>query len=194
MTSAVRRTKRERTLAALIEHALDLFEEQGYEQTTVAQIARAAGVTEMTFFRYFPAKENVLLDDPYDPVLTAAIADQPRELPPFIRAVRGIRRAWRALPEPETPVIRRRVRIAARTPALRGAVWRSTGNTERAIVAQLVTDGAAPDTARVAAASVLAALVAGLLSWADDEGGALADAIERALDVIDPATVMEAPS
>lgn len=194
MTSAVRRTKRERTLAALIEHALDLFEEQGYEQTTVAQIARAAGVTEMTFFRYFPAKENVLLDDPYDPVLTAAIADQPRELPPFIRAVRGIRRAWRALPEPETPVIRRRVRIAARTPALRGAVWRSTGNTERAIVAQLVTDGAAPETARVAAASVLAALVAGLLSWADDEGGALADAIERALDVIDPATVMEAPS
>ena len=194
MTSAVRQTKRERTLAALIEHALDLFEEQGYEQTTVAQIARAAGVTEMTFFRYFPAKENVLLDDPYDPVLTAAIADQPRELPPFIRAVRGIRRAWRALPEPETPVIRRRVRIAARTPALRGAVWRSTGNTERAIVAQLVTDGAAPETARVAAASVLAALVAGLLSWADDEGGALADAIERALDVIDPATVMEAPS
>ena len=194
MTSAVRRTKRERTLAALIEHALDLFEEQGYEETTVAQIARAAGVTEMTFFRYFPAKENVLLDDPYDPVLTAAIADQPRELPPFIRAVRGIRRAWRALPEPETPVIRRRVRIAARTPALRGAVWRSTGNTERAIVAQLVTDGAAPETARVAAASVLAALVAGLLSWADDEGGALADAIERALDVIDPATVMEAPS
>lgn len=194
MTSAVRRTKRERTLAALIEHALDLFEEQGYEQTTVAQIARAAGVTEMTFFRYFPAKENVLLDDPYDPELTAAIADQPRELPPFIRAVRGIRRAWRALPEPETPVIRRRVRIAARTPALRGAVWRSTGNTERAIVAQLVTDGAAPETARVAAASVLAALVAGLLSWADDEGGALADAIERALDVIDPATVMEAPS
>ncbi|HEU4757716.1 MAG TPA: TetR family transcriptional regulator [Agromyces sp.] len=194
MTSAVRRTKRERTLAALIEHALDLFEEQGYEQTTVAQIARAAGVTEMTFFRYFPAKENVLLDDPYDPVLTAAIADQPRELPPFIRAVRGIRRAWRALPEPETPVIRRRVRIAARTPALRGAVWRSTGNTERAIVDQLVTDGAAPETARVAAASVLAALVAGLLSWADDEGGALADAIERALDVIDPATVMEAPS
>lgn len=197
MTSAVRHTKRERTLAALIEHALDLFEKQGYEQTTVAQIARAAGVTEMTFFRYFPAKENVLLDDPYDPVLTAAIADQPRDLPPFIRAVRGIRSAWRALPEPETPLIRRRVRIAARTPALRGAVWRSTGNTERAIVAQLVTDGAAPETARVAAASVLAALVAGLLSWADDEGGALADAIERALDVIDvvdPATVSEVAS
>lgn len=196
----VRPTKRERTQSALIEHGLDLFEQQGYEQTTVAQIARAAGVTEMTFFRYFPAKEHLLLDDPYDPVLTAAIAAQPREMPPFMRTVRGIRAAWRALPEPETPVIRRRVRIAARTPALRGAVWRSTGNTERAIVEQLVTDGAASETARVAAASVLAALVAGLLSWADDEDGALADAIERALDVIDvsdraaPAEAPEVPS
>ena len=183
--SPPRPSKRERTLAALVEAGLDLFERQGYEATTVAEIARAAGVSEMTFFRYFPAKEHLLLDDPYDPVLTAAIAEQPRELAPFTRAARGIRAAWRALPEPETPVIRRRVRVAARTPALRGAVWRSTGNTEAAIIEQLVADGAAPEVARVAAASVLAALVAGLLIWADGEHVTLAEAIEQALDVIE---------
>jgi len=181
-------SKRERTLARLLEAGLELFERQGYDATTVAQIARTAGVTEMTFFRYFPAKEHLLLDDPYDPVLTAAIAEQPRELAPFTRAARGIRAAWRALPEPEAPVIRRRVRVAARTPGLRGAVWRSTGNTEQAIIEQLVADGAALDVARVAAASVLAALVAGLFMWADDEHGTLADAIERALDVIEVGT------
>jgi AcrR family transcriptional regulator len=181
-----RTTKRERTFAALIEHGLDLFERQGYDETTVAQIARAAGVTEMTFFRYFRAKEHLLLDDPYDPVLTAAIADQPHDLPPFVRAARGLRAAWRALPEPETPIIRRRVRIVAGTPSLRGAMWRSTGNTERAIVERLVADGAAPEDARIAAASVLAALVAGLYSWADDDGtSTLGAAIERALNVID---------
>lgn len=186
MTTDTRRpAKRERTLAALVEHGLDLFERQGYDETTIAQIATAAGVTEMTFFRYFPAKEHLLLDDPYDPVLTAAIAAEPAALPPFVRAVRGIRSAWRALPEPEAPIIRRRVRIAARTESLRGATWRSTGNTERAIVAQLVADGATPEEARVAAASVLAALVAGLYTWADADGGTLADAIERALDVIE---------
>ncbi|GAA1796977.1 helix-turn-helix domain-containing protein [Agromyces neolithicus] len=178
-------TKRERTQAALLEAGLDLFERQGYEATTVAEIARAAGVTEMTFFRYFAAKEHLLLDDPYDPVLTAAIAQQPRELAPFTRAARGIRAAWRALPEPATPVIRRRVRVAARTPALRGAVWRSTGNTEQAIIEQLVADGATLEVARVAAASVLAALVAGLFTWADGEHLTLADAIEQALDVIE---------
>ncbi|MBT2517792.1 TetR family transcriptional regulator [Streptomyces sp. ISL-90] len=186
--SEARPSKRERTLAALVEAGLELFERQGYEATTVAEIARAAGVTEMTFFRYFPAKEHLVLDDPYDPVIIAAIAGQPRTDPPFLRAARGVRTAWRALPEPEAPIIRRRVRISARTPSLRGAVWRSTGNTERAIVAQLVVDGTSPGDARVAAASVLAALVAGLFTWAEDESASLADAIERALDVIEVAS------
>jgi AcrR family transcriptional regulator len=185
MPTDITLSKRERTLATLLEVGLDLFERQGYEQTTVAEIARAAGVTEMTFFRYFPAKEHLLLDDPYDPELIAAISEQPVTDPPFLRAARGIRAAWRALPEPETPIIRRRVRITALTPSLRWAMWRSTGNTERAIVEQLVADGTSPEVARVAAASVLAALVAGLYSWAEDESGSLADAIEHALDVIE---------
>ena len=173
-------SKRERTLARLLEAGLEAFERQGYDATTVAEIARAAGVTEMTFYRYFPSKESLLLDDPYDPVLVEAVGRQPLELPPFIRAVRGIRAAWQAVPEPDQPAIRRRVRIAARTPSLRGAAWTSTGNTERAIVGQLVADGASDHDARIAAAAVLAALVAGLIAWAEDESTGLAASIARA--------------
>ncbi|MBM7503594.1 TetR family transcriptional regulator [Agromyces aurantiacus] len=186
-------TKRERTLARLLDTGLDLIERQGYDQTTVAQIAAAAGVTEMTFFRYFPTKESLLLDDPYDPMLVEGVARQPRKLPTFTRAVRGIREAWRAVPEPEHPAIRRRVRIAAQTPSLRAATWRSTGNTERALIAQLVEDGATEHDARIAAAAVLAALVAGLFAWADDESTGLGASIERALDVLDVPTAA-APS
>lgn len=40
--------------------ALDLFGERGYERTTVAQIAKRAGLTERTFFRYFADKPGVL--------------------------------------------------------------------------------------------------------------------------------------
>jgi AcrR family transcriptional regulator len=178
-------TRRERTLARLVETGLELFERQGYDETTVAQIARTAGVTEMTFFRYFPAKESLLLDDPYDPLLVAGIGRQPIDLPPFLRAVRGIREAWRSVPEPDQPIIRRRVRIAATTPSLRGATWRSTGNTEQAIIGQLVADGASDHDARIAAGAVLAALVAGLFAWAGDETAGLGASIERALDVID---------
>ena len=49
---------RERTRARLLAAALDLFARQGYERTTVAQIAAAAGVTEMTFYRHFGSKES----------------------------------------------------------------------------------------------------------------------------------------
>src|SRR5579871_2425332 len=40
--------------------ALDLYRERGFEQTTVAQIAERAGLTERTFFRYFADKREVL--------------------------------------------------------------------------------------------------------------------------------------
>ena len=77
------------------------------------------------------------------------------------------------------------MRIAARTPSLRGAMWRSTGNTEAAIVAQLTGDGTPPLEARAAAsAAVLAALVTGS-SRADGEVETLGAAIERALDVVE---------
>jgi AcrR family transcriptional regulator len=185
MTDVLPGSKRARTRQRLVDRGLELIERQGYDATSVAQIAAAAGVTEMTFFRHFATKEQLVLEDPYDPFLATGIGDQPLSLPPLVRAARGIRSAWVALPEPEQPEIRRRVRIAARTPSLRGAMHRSTGNTEAAIVARLVDDGADPLDARVAAAAVLAALVTGLYAWADGEVETLGATIGRALDVVE---------
>jgi len=58
-----RETQRQETKARLQASALDLFHRDGFEATSVAQIAEAAGVTERTFFRYFPTKEAVLFQD-----------------------------------------------------------------------------------------------------------------------------------
>ena len=69
--------RRARTQAALLARALELFEAQGYEQTTAAEIAAAVGVSEMTFFRHFPSKAELLLDDPYDADLIRAVAARP---------------------------------------------------------------------------------------------------------------------
>ena len=44
----------------LVRAALDLFAEQGYDDTTVVQIAERAGLTKSTFFRHFPDKREVL--------------------------------------------------------------------------------------------------------------------------------------
>ena len=78
----LRERKKAKTRAALQEHALRLFREQGYEATTVDEVADAAEVSPSTFFRYFPTKEDVVLYDALDPLLLAALEAQPLDLSP----------------------------------------------------------------------------------------------------------------
>ena len=74
------RNKRE-THAALLDAAERLIAERGYDQTTVRDIAEAAGVTERTFFRYFSAKQELILDEALTDVdgFVALIRTRPHE-------------------------------------------------------------------------------------------------------------------
>ena len=97
--SSLRERKKARTRAALREHALRLFREQGYQATTVEQIAAAAEVSPSTFFRYFPTKEDVVLQDDMDTRMIAALEQQPAGLGP----VAAVRAAVRQVSSPPTP-------------------------------------------------------------------------------------------
>src|ERR1700689_3096237 len=102
----LRERKKARTRASLREHALRLFREQGYQATTVEQIAAAAEVSPSTFFRYFPTKEDVVLQDDMDTRMVEAFARQPLDLSP-IGAVRGaMREAWNSFTACEWEQIR----------------------------------------------------------------------------------------
>jgi AcrR family transcriptional regulator len=177
-------TKAERTRAALVGAALELFAENGYDATTAAMIAERAGVTEMTFFRHFPSKDSVLIDDPYDPLIAEAAIHQPPQLSPVAAAIGAIADGWRAVPPPASAEVRDRLRIVSRTPSLRGAIARNNASTEEAIAGALVTRGAPQTDARIAAAAVMGALSAALLDWAEGDDPDLGTAIDTALRVL----------
>ena len=179
-------SRRERTRNELFERALDLFEVQGYEQTSATEVAAAAGVSEMTFFRHYPSKDRVLMDDPYDAELVAAVAARPLGEAPLARTVNGLRSAWAAVPDPAVDVVRRRARIVANTSTLRSAVARNNQRTEDAVTEQLVAVGCDRLEASVVASAVLAALTSALLWWAAEDQADLSNAIDRALAVLDP--------
>jgi AcrR family transcriptional regulator len=65
--------------------ALALYSERGFEQTTVAEIAERAGLTERTFFRYFADKREVLFEGAgaLQELLVNAVADAPASAPPI---------------------------------------------------------------------------------------------------------------
>lgn len=77
----MRDRKKARTRDSIRTAALDLFEEQGFERTTVDQICRRADVAHRTFFRYYPAKEALLFGWDFGQVVLDAFAVAPAELP-----------------------------------------------------------------------------------------------------------------
>lgn len=118
----LRERKKAKTRAAIQQHALRLFRDQGYSATTVTQIAEAAEISESTFFRYFPTKEHVVLEDEFDDALMTAFDAQPPELTP-IQAMRGaLRTVLGALPAEDRAEIRERADLIFSVPELRAAM------------------------------------------------------------------------
>lgn len=167
--------------------ALDLFTTQGFAETTVEQIAAAAGVSHMTFFRYFPTKESVIVEDPYDPLIADAVRAQPTDLRPLERVRRGVLAAWTGAPIEVDAETRARIALMARHASLRAKAWENTRETERVVAEALVEAGTSPREAAVAAGAVMGAVMAALLDWAtsDDDAG-LGAAIVGALTLLAP--------
>lgn len=175
---------RRSTREALQIAALELFAERGYDATPTAAIAARAGVSEMTLFRHFGTKSAFLVEDPYDPLIAAAVRDRPSHEPPLLATVRGVRDAWQAVPAPGAAEVRLRLRIVAETPPLRAAMTSGSQQTEQAITAALVERGSSAGDAAIAAAAVIAALNTALLDWSRGDDPDISTALAAAFRVL----------
>ena len=100
--------------------ALALYTERGFDNTTVAEIAQRAGVTERTFFRHFADKREVLFAGAgaLQNLLVSTVANAPASLAPIDAAAAGLEAAGAFFQE-YRPAVRQRAAIIAATPELR---------------------------------------------------------------------------
>jgi AcrR family transcriptional regulator len=180
----LRERKKQRTRWAIQEHALRLFAEQGYDATTVEQIAAAAEVSPSTFFRYFPSKEDVVVADEYDPLMVAALESAPAELAPLPALRHAIHTSFAQMSADEVPKILERGRLMMSIPALRARVIENMTATIDVLAEPLARRaGREPDdfAVRTFAGACIGALLVAVFTWMDSDG------TKDFLDVIDEA-------
>jgi AcrR family transcriptional regulator len=163
--------------------ALRLFSEQGYDATTVEQIATAAGVSHMTFFRYFPAKEDVALSDGYDPIIAALLEQTPATWPLARRIRTVLVQGLREVDESERDALLAQSKLIVATPALRARLWSDQIGTQQLILQALSPEPSFAD--RVTVAACLAAATTAVLAWVENDGTPeLPDLMEQAFDAL----------
>ncbi len=168
----LRERKKARTRAAIREHALRLFREKGYEDTTVEQIAEAAEVSPSTFFRYFPTKEDVVLQDDMDLLWLEAVQQQPPELSPIAALRAGGRAAFARMGEGEWAQMRQITELAAAVPAIRARMLAELARTTQ-ILAEAVAERSGRDPGDFAVRALAGAVVGIAMAAWFDEGGDL---------------------
>lgn len=180
----LRERKKAKTRAAIQHEALRLFRLQGYDATTVEQIAEAAEVSPSTVFRYFPAKEDLVLTDDYDPVLVEACRTQPTELGPVEAVRRGMRSVFDAMSDEEVADMRHRAELSLSVPALRASMLDQLTQAVRQLVGVVAARrGSGPDdfAASTLAGAILGVMIAAEFYWVEHPGSDLIELLDEAL-------------
>jgi AcrR family transcriptional regulator len=181
----LRERKKLKTRRSIQEHALRLFLEQGYDATTVEQIAEAAEVSPSTFFRYFPTKEDAVLTDEYDPWILEALRAQPAELSPVDALRNVLHDVVGAMLAADRQRILDRSRLMLSVPALRSRQWEQTKATQQRVIEALAGRLGRPAgdfELQAFGAAVIAVWETTVLAWVESDGeGDLLELLDRGI-------------
>jgi AcrR family transcriptional regulator len=171
----------------LIVAAVDLFTEQGYDETTVAQIAQRAGVTRSTFFRYFPDKRDVLTagQETLSRLLAEGVAQAPAAATPLEAVAAGLRHASTAMGQMNRDLGPRiKAAIAANAELQERAALKSAG-LAAAMTAALIERGITDTVAQLAAELGVLAFMRGFATWSGGDRDADAELAPYTLAALD---------
>jgi AcrR family transcriptional regulator len=171
----------------LVVAAVELFTEQGYDATTVAQIAERAGVTKSTFFRHFSDKRELLVagQETLSRLLADGIAEAPAGASPLEAVAAGLERASTAMgPANRDLGPRLKAAVAASTELQERDALKNVG-LAAAMTAALAARGVPEPTAHLAAELGVLAFKRGYTRWSEadrDDASGLAPHALAALD------------
>ncbi len=174
------------TVAELSHIGLELFIRNGFDATTVDDIAEAAGIGRRTFFRYFPSKNDLPWGE-FDALVASMrsyLMSRPAEVP-LLTAIRTAVVEFNRFPNVEDSYHRARMTLLLTVPTLVGhstlrfAAWRRA-------VAEFAASrlGAAPEDLlpQTIAYTYLAVSIAAYERWLHEDGASVIDLLEQAMD------------
>ncbi|MFD8216089.1 TetR/AcrR family transcriptional regulator [Streptomyces sp. NPDC059697] len=185
----LRERKKIKTREAIRTATYALVREQGYDATTIEQIAERAEVSPSTVFRYFPTKEDIVLTDEFDPLIMEELRARPKD-EPWMDTLRYVmQKAIRLGIKDDPEVSRLRTHLMVQVPAVRSRMMESmsvTGN----MLCQAIGErtGRDPDSleVRVYAMALIGGLMETSLYWAEnDHRDELSDLVDRTMDVLE---------
>ncbi len=166
----LRARKKQRTRDAIIQAAVRLFSEKGFENTTVEEIAAAAEVAPRTFYRYFPTKEDVVLvdQDLEDEAAERALLELRPGESDMDRISRAVREVLKVTGR-NLDSLAEMHKLVETTPALQlrmlEVMWRTEKRIAEALLAGKTRGPEVECRARVLAACVSAAMRVTFVSW-----------------------------
>jgi len=193
----LRERKKIKTRTAIREATYALIKEQGYDATTIEQIADRAEVSPSTVFRYFPTKEDIVLSDEYDPLVVEELRSRPAD-EPWMDSLRHVMHTViDALTAEDPEAVRVRAHLALQVPAVRSRIYESTSRTARLLSGAIAERfGLDPDAleVRVHAMSLIGGLTEVTMYWGERGcEGDLRDLLDRGLDVLEHGLPTEKP-
>lgn len=182
----LRERKKLKTRMAIRDATYSLIREQGYDATTVEQIADRAEVSQSTVFRYFPAKEDIVLTDEYDPLVEGLLRERPAGEPVRESLRWAIRKAMTMAltdnPDHGQEEMLLRVRLMAEVPQVRSRLMESMSVTGRLLCRALAERTGRHENdleVRVYAMGLMGALLETMIYWVEG------DCREDVLELID---------
>ena len=152
--------------------ALDLYRERSFEQTTVAQIAERAGLTERTFFRYFADKREVLFwgQARVQELLVNTIANQPDRAAPITMVVAAFDAMAATFPQERRELLRQRQGVIAANTELQERELLKLASLTSAIAEALRQHGVTDPTASLIAETGSAVSKVAYVRWISETG------------------------